>query len=450
VLFNSHIFLFVFLPLVFVAFELAPKKLKLWVLFLASMVFYGYSGIKPLAAMIVSIFWVHGVTYYRDLVPRSLAKLLLVAVPLSILFLFRYLNFALDSFGIPENTRQGFSFFLDVLVPAGISFYTFQIIAYGLDVIDRAIERETKFLNLVTFMSFFPQLIAGPIVRYNQVRDQFEAIRLKGPLARNFADAMQLVVIGLVYKVFIADAMGQLHGKVNLTNGGTLDVWLAVLIYSFQIYYDFYGYSLIAIGLGKLFGIDLPVNFERPYMAPNFKLFWKRWHITLSMWLRDYVYIRLGGNNNYIRNILIVFAAVGLWHGADWSFVVWGLYHAALVIGYKLTRPVWDRAPIALQIAVCFILVSLGWPLFYLDINGYLALLPRLVTITEELRQIYQIQEIGFIGLVALWTFLPGPIGGKIKSWLWNVSKLPVFQASIVVVLILMLANTADFIYFRF
>ena len=400
--------------------------------------------------MLVSIFWVYFVVKFNTKVSRSVAKLLVVTAPLLILFLFRYLDFGLDTIGIPKNERQSFSFFLDVLVPAGISFYTFQIIAYGLDVIDGVIEKEPKLISLVTFISFFPQLIAGPIVRYKQVRDQFEAIRLGDMLSRNFGDAMQLVVIGLAYKVFIADGMGLLHAKVNVANGGTLDVWLYVIIYSFQIYYDFYGYSLIAIGLGKLFGVEFPVNFNRPYMAPNPKLFWQRWHITLSLWLRDYVYIKIGGNRNYIRNILIVFAAVGLWHGADWSFVVWGIYHALLVSFYKLTKNFWDWFPIFIQITTCFILVSLGWPLFFLDLNGYLSLLPRLLTITSEFRQIYQFQEIIFISLVGFWTFLPVSTGKSIKMWLWNVTKIPSCQAAFLVVLILMFSMTTDFIYFRF
>ena len=449
-LFNSHIFLLLFLPLTFLAFETVPKQYRLWVLFLASMIFYGFSGVKPLFAMLISILWVFCVIRYADRISQTAAKIMVVIVPLLILFLFRYLNFSLDTFGVPEFSRQSFSFFLDVLVPAGISFYTFQIMAYGLDVIDRTVERESKLLSLVTFISFFPQLIAGPIVRYRQVREQFETIRLGLPLTRYFSDALQFVAIGLAYKVFIADGMGLLHAKVNMINGGTLDIWLSVVIYSFQIYYDFYGYSLIAIGLGKLFGIELPINFNRPYMAPNPKLFWQRWHITLSMWLRDYVYIRMGGNKKYIRNILIVFAAVGLWHGADWSFVVWGLYHAALVSFYRLTRNYWDQFPDIVQIAACFILVSLGWPLFYLDINGYLDLLPRLVTPTDELRQIYQFQEIGYILLVACWTFLPQSFGNKAKTWLWRITKLPFCQAAIFMISILMFSITTDFIYFRF
>jgi len=449
-LFNSHLFLFVFLPIVFICFEIAPKQYRLWVLFLASMIFYGYSGLKPLAAMIVSILWVYGITVYAHLMPRMVAKILVPIVPLSILILFRYLNFSLDIFGLPENERESFSFFLDVLVPAGISFYTFQVISYGLDVLDGVVDRAPRLIGLMTFISFFPQLIAGPIVRYEQVRDQFLAIRQGNPQVRNFCDAAQLIVIGLAYKVFIADGMGLLHSKVTLSNGGTLDVWLSVFVYSFQIYYDFYGYSLIAIGLGKLFHINLPINFNRPYMAPNPALFWRRWHITLSSWLRDFVYIKLGGNRNYVRNILIVFAVVGLWHGADWSFVVWGLYHAALVIGYKLSHKIWDRFPIFIQISACFILVSLGWPLFYLDINGYLALLPQLITATGELRQIYQVQEIAFVGLVAVWTFLPVTFDGSVKKWLWALTRQPFSQAVILVVVVLMFSITTDFIYFRF
>lgn len=449
-LFNSHLFLFIFLPIVFISFEVAPKQYRLWVLFLASVIFYGYSGLKPLGAMIISVLWVYWVTSYAHMVPRTVAKLAVLILPISILFAFRYLDFALDTVGVPENSRQSFSFFLDVLVPAGISFYTFQVISYGLDVLDKTVEREPRLLNVMTFISFFPQLIAGPIVRYEQVRDQFAAIRADDPQARNFAGAGQLIVIGLAYKVFIADSMNLLHGKVDSIHGGTLDLWLSVFIYSFQIYYDFYGYSLIAIGLGMMFCINLPINFNRPYMAPNPGVFWRRWHITLSSWLRDFIYIKLGGNKQYVRNILIVFAAVGLWHGADWSFAVWGLYHAALVIGYKLSRNSWDRFPIFFQITACFLLVSLGWPLFYLDIAQYLTLLPLLFSVSDDIRQVYQIQEFGFVGLVALWTFLPATLGGTVKKWLWSATRQPFFQAALLFVIMLMFSNTTDFIYFRF
>jgi len=449
-LFNSPLFVLIFLPVVFIFFETVPKQYRLWVLFVASMVFYGYSGLKPLGAMIVSIFWVYGIIRYSEFISIRAAKLLVVVGPLSVLFLFRYLDFTFNTIGIDLPARQSFSFFLDVLVPAGISFYTFQIISYAIDVLDGTVKKESRLLNLVTFISFFPQLIAGPIVRYKQVCDQFENIRAGHPLNRDFCVAVQLIVIGLVYKVLIADGMGHLHGRGVAPYGGTIDTWLAVFIYSFQIYYDFYGYSLIAIGLGKLFGIDLPQNFDRPYMALNPKVFWKRWHMTLSLWLRDYVYFKMGGNQSYFRNILLVFAAVGLWHGADWSFVIWGLYHAALVIGYKLTEKVWDRFPEFVQISVCFFLITMGWPLFYLDLNAYVGLLQQLLVDTDQWRQFYQIQEYVFVGIVAVWTFLPKALEGKIKAPLWKATKFPAVQAVLLFGAFLMFNNGFEFIYFRF
>ncbi|MEK9752661.1 MAG: MBOAT family O-acyltransferase [Rhodospirillaceae bacterium] len=322
-LFNSHIFLLIFLPAVFTAFHLLPPRFRLALLLAASLVFYAWADLKPALFMVLSMIWVHVTTAWPAGLDRRARSALLVAFLTAVLFLFRFLDFTLGNVGAGEETRRAFSFFLDVAVPAGISFYTLQIIAYGIDVVLGRIERERSFVKFATFIAYFSQLIAGPIVRYRQVADQFAAIGETREIAFDFVGAFRLIAIGLVMKVFGTDVMALLAQQFELSPAASgTDALISVLAYSFCIYFDFFAYSTIAIGLGRLYGIELPVNFQTSYHALNPKDFWRRWHVTLSFWLRDYVYIALGGNRAYVRNILIVFVLCGLWHGAAWNFVV--------------------------------------------------------------------------------------------------------------------------------
>ena len=318
VLFNSHLFLLIFLPIAVAAFHLSPSRFRLFILFSASMIFCAWAGIKPAVFTVLSILWVHGVTAMPATIDKRWRYGLIAAFPALVLFLFRFLDFTLDNFGAADSTRQTFSFFLDVLIPAGISFYTLQIIAYGIDVVAGRFEREKRLINLAAFVTFFPQLIVGPIVRYHAVAAQFRSIARTRDINFDFEGGFRLLAIGLLMKVFGADIMGILADRFepNAEASGT-DAWISTIAYSLRIYFDFFAYSTIAIGLGRLFGIELPVNFLTPYQAPNPRTFWRRWHVTLSLWLRDYIYIPLGGNASYVRNIMIVFAVCGLWHGAQ-------------------------------------------------------------------------------------------------------------------------------------
>ncbi len=380
-LFNSHLFLLIFLPVVLAAFYILAPRFRLTFLFVASLVFYAWAGLKPALFMVLSIAWVHAVTAIPARVDRRLRCGLMLAFPVLVLFLFRYLDFTINNIGIGDDTRRAFSFFLDVAVPAGISFYTLQIIAYGFDVISERIDREPNFIKFAAFISFFPQLIAGPIVRYSQVARQFDAIAQTRNGSFDFAGGFRLLATGLLMKVFGADVMEIVAARFELSAAASgSDALVSITAYSLRIYFDFFAYSTIAIGLGRFFGIELPVNFLTPYQALNPKDFWRRWHVTLSFWLRDYVYIPLGGNKAYVRNILIVFALCGLWHGAAWNFVAWGLYHVALVLVYVMVRPLWESLPKVMQQLLCFSLVTLGWPLFYLDLAEYGTLLGILVS----------------------------------------------------------------------
>ncbi len=372
-LFNSKDFILYFLPVVFVLYHLSPARFRLAVLCVSSFFFYFTSGAVPAIFMLASILWafICAIAFHRR--ERRTGHIAIAAsFPLAVLFMFRYLGFTLESTGLTAYSGN-FEFFLLVAVPAGISFYTFQIVSYCVDVYDGTVPPERNLTKLAAYISFFPQLIAGPILRYDQISSQFDRISSQRWIPIDIMMAVRLIAFGLFFKVFVADMFGvyqDVHQQIAAPSA--YDNLYLIAAYSLRIYFDFWAYSTIAIGLGKLFGIDLPRNFREPYLSKNPKDFWRRWHVTLCSWIRDYVYLRLGGNERYYVNIIIVFAACGLWHGAGWNFVIWGLYHACLVIGYNLLQRFWDKCPDTAQIFLTFFLVSMGWPLFFLDVDAYL------------------------------------------------------------------------------
>lgn len=455
--FNTLEFIFVYLPAVLIIFYLAPTRVRLLVLAVASMVFYGASGLIPLYAMLIAIFWGAGFGFVSVRIRHSAWRTwIAVSVPLAILFLFKYLGFTLDSLGVDPTARSFFNPVLAVALPAGISFYTFQIVAYIIDVADERIEPERNVIQLITYIALFPQLIAGPIVRYAEMRDQLTALRTKKAIANDLTRGVKFLSIGLFAKVFIADLPYSFsHAGYELiydvtTEKSALGALLRIFTYSFQIYYDFWAYSLIAIGLGLLIGIQLPRNFLEPYLAPNPRQFWRRWHVTLSYFLRDYAYLKLGGNEAYVRNIVIVFALCGLWHGAGWNFVVWGLFHGALVLVYHLFRTQWDALPRPLQIGLTFTLVSLGWPLFFLDLEAYVQLLAIIVRFEIVAPTAYGAPFAIYILVVGAFTFLT-----REDRWLFNETKVrvldsPITQAGLMLMAIIFLSFSHTFIYFRF
>lgn len=452
-LFNSISFLFFFLPAVLLAFHLAPPFLRLPILLLASLVFYSVSGLVPLYFLLAAIAWGWGCAFLPTALPKRVRVITALFVPMGALFVFKYLGFALDTLGVDGEARDPFLPVLAILLPAGISFYTFQVVSYSLDALDGVLPRERSLLKFGCYISAFPQLIAGPIVRYADMKPQLDRIATQPQLAPDYVNGIKFIAFGLFGKVFAADILRMFHGNhlaVDFAERGTsTDALFVISAYSFQIYYDFWAYSLMAIGLGRLFAINLPINFNEPYIANNPKDFWRRWHITLSSWLRDYVYIKLGGNERYIRNILIVFAVTGLWHGAGWNFVIWGLYHAALVLGYHATRGVWDRLPSLAQRALTFVLVSLGWPLFFADVAEYLEILKVLIQGDIDFF-VYGTRHWLYLGAIAAFTFLV-----RERHWLYNEtpSRLfdnPVVHAVAFILPVAFLSFSGTFIYFRF
>src|SRR5262245_14819286 len=378
--FNAPEFLFFFLPITLLVYHTVGPRLRIRVLLVASLIFYAWSGLLPFALMVATVVWGWLLALYQPVRQRVWLVAIAAAVPILLLWLFKYVAFTASLFGIPVSHLGPLEFFALITVPAGISFYTFKIVAYNVDVYDGRIERETSLRRLLTFISFFPPLIAGPILRYRQLAPQLRKLETDPQLKIDWREALKLFVFALAAKIFIADILRLMHERYSVATGGTqLDALFSILSYSFVIYFDFWSYSVMAIGLGRMLGVEIPRNFLEPYLSFSPKEFWRRWHVTLSFWLRDYVYLKMGGRERYVRNILIIFVLCGLWHGAGLNFIVWGAYHAALVIGYHWLQPLWDRLPKGLGIALTFALVSLGWPLFYLDLSNYLTLMGALI-----------------------------------------------------------------------
>ena len=374
-LFSSNTFLFGFLPAVVVLYYLCPRRCRNVLLLVSSLIFYGWGEPKYVLLMLVSIL----LNYFCGLAAarqqsrqRSVRGVLIVGVVLNLgmLGFFKYGKFF---FG---------SAFPDIPLPIGISFYIFQAMSYLIDVCRREVEVQKNVLTFGTYVTLFPQLIAGPIVRYRDVAEMLESRRENLP---QFSRGVQRFVVGLSKKVLLANTFGAAWNALQVTTG-TAAAWLGLLCYTLQIYFDFSGYSDMAIGLGQLFGFTFLENFNYPYISASITEFWRRWHISLSTWFKEYVYIPLGGNRKglarQIFNILVVWLLTGLWHGASWNFVLWGGYYAALLIVEKCwLLKAGEKLPLVLRRMLTMVLVMLGWALFYFEDLGALgAFLGRLFT----------------------------------------------------------------------
>ena len=374
-LFSSNTFLFGFLPAVVVLYYLCPRRCRNVLLLVSSLIFYGWGEPKYVLLMLVSIL----LNYFCGLAAarqqsrqRSTRGVLVLGVVLNLgmLGFFKYGKFF---FG---------SAFPDIPLPIGISFYIFQAMSYLIDVCRREVEVQKNVLTFGTYVTLFPQLIAGPIVRYRDVAEMLESRRENLP---QFSRGVQRFVVGLSKKVLLANTFGSAWNALQVTTG-TAAAWLGLLCYTLQIYFDFSGYSDMAIGLGQLFGFTFLENFNYPYISASITEFWRRWHISLSTWFKEYVYIPLGGNRKglarQIFNILVVWLLTGLWHGASWNFVLWGGYYAALLILEKCwLLKAGEKLPLVLRRMLTMVLVMLGWSLFYFENLGALgAFLGRLFT----------------------------------------------------------------------
>ena len=349
--FSSLYFLFLYLPIVLLIYYIAPLRLRNAVLLVFNLIFYGWGEPKYILIMFASIAidYTHGmlVTRCKERGNDKGARLAVassVVFNLALLFFFKYWDFIARSLAA---VGLGFLPVLNIRLPIGISFYTFQAVSYLIDVYWKDCEAASNFINFACYISLFPQLIAGPIVRYKDVNDQL--ISRTETLA-GFNTGVRLFMVGMAKKVLLANQFGVLWDAVsaNPTEAGALAAWCGAVAYSLQLYFDFSGYSDMARGLGKMLGFDFCINFNYPYISKSVTEFWRRWHISLSTWFRDYVYIPLGGNRctvpRQILNLFVVWFLTGLWHGASWNYVLWGLYYGLLlglgrfVVGDRLSR----------------------------------------------------------------------------------------------------------------
>ena len=379
-LFSSIVFLFTFLPVVLILYYLLPVRFRNVILLLASLVFYAWGEPVYLFLMILSILFNYfsGLDIARNLQDKRAAKRSLVfnlIINLAVLGFFKYEGFVLDTLNgiLPVHIS-----YHALPLPIGISFYTFQILSYIIDVYRGNVKVQTNLPNFALYVTMFPQLIAGPIVQYADVDEQLASREVSWT---KFGEGSMYFIRGLAKKVLLANTSGMIFTEVSGLAKGNVAVmtaWLGAFAYMFQIYFDFSGYSDMAIGLGKMFGFEFNMNFNYPYVSKSITEFWRRWHISLSSWFRDYVYIPLGGNRvskiKHIRNLLIVWFLTGLWHGAAWNFVAWGLYYGVILIIEKyLLSPVLDRLPDVVRHIYSIVLVVIGWVLFFSSSFGQAA-----------------------------------------------------------------------------
>lgn len=336
-LFTSISFLYYFLPALIIIYFITPKKYKNIILLIASLLFYFYGEPKYVFLMIAEIIIAYIGAILIDKYKNQSKNILITTlfIHVFLLIIFKYTDFIIQTINDISNANIKL---LNIALPIGISFYTFQIISYIIDVYNGKVNVQKNIIKLATYVSLFPQLVAGPIVRYQTVEKELDD---RVHSFNNFAYGIRRFTIGLAKKVLIANALGELCSKAFLADEKTIVFfWIFGISYMLQLYFDFSAYSDMAIGLGRIFGFHFPENFNYPYISKSITEFWRRWHISLSTWFKDYVYIPLGGNREgkykQIRNILIVWLLTGIWHGANWTFLIWGLLFGIILIIEKI------------------------------------------------------------------------------------------------------------------
>ena len=365
--FSSLYFLFTFLPVVVCIYFIVPVCLKNFVLLAASIFFYAWGEPVYVVLMLFSTVFNYllGLDMGRS-EGREKSRLLIfaVAVNLFILGFFKYYGFCVETINGIFHVEISYR---ELALPIGISFYTFQSLSYIIDVYYDRVKVQHDYLKFALYLTMFPQLIAGPIVQYSDIENQLEERKIT---LASFGRGVDRFILGLSRKVLLANNLGMIYTQVQaLEQRSVLSVWIGIFAYTLQIYFDFSGYSDMAIGLGKMFGFTFLENFQYPYTAGSVTEFWRRWHISLSSWFRDYVYIPLGGNRvprwKHVRNILIVWMLTGLWHGASWNFVAWGLYYGVLLLIEKyLLADRWEAVPQGFRRMITLLLVMIGWVFF--------------------------------------------------------------------------------------
>ena len=401
--FSSATFIFYFLPIFLILYFIpSHQKQRNLLLFSFSLIFYAWGEPLYIYLMLISITvnWKCAklIDTRQSKKYRKLYLFLAIAFNLGVLGFFKYVPFLISTIGNQLGIAVSYCrIFRRIPLPIGISFYTFQAISYLVDVYRHRFPHETSFIVLGTYISMFPQLIAGPIVRFEQIQKELHSSIIT---YWDIIQGVQLFIIGLSLKVLIANTFAKTVDHVFSLNAQFLSAplaWIGATSYFFQIYYDFNGYSIMAIGLGKMLGFTLPRNFDRPYTSRNITEFWRRWHISLSTWFRDYLYLPLGGNRSgtiaTYRNLFIVFALCGFWHGAGWNFLLWGIYHGLFLVIERSYRNTTIKMPPILSHIYALLVVLIGWVIFrcesFLQLKFYL-----LSMVCGSAKVIYHLQEI--------------------------------------------------------
>ncbi len=391
--FSQLTFLYYFLPIVMIVYFFASDKIRNVLIFITGLFFYAWGEPFYVCLMLLStaIDYTAGrlmAKYDDDNKKRKICLIVSVCMNVGLLAIFKYSDFLIDSFNgvfgtsitnpvvlVNKALNSLYPFGLNekrVELPIGISFYTFQSMSYTIDLYLRNIKVQKSFLNFASYVSLFPQIVAGPIVRYEDVANELESRTVN---IAKISAGIGLFVKGLAKKVLLANNIGMVWTQIKAMDYSTISVataWLGIIAFAFQIYFDFSGYSDMATGLGKMLGFEFPKNFDHPYISKSISEFWRRWHITLGSWFRSYVYIPLGGNRNgnfkTYRNLFITWALTGLWHGASWNFILWGLFFGVLIIIERLGfGKILEKLPSAVSMLYTFVMVLFGWVLFDTD-----------------------------------------------------------------------------------
>lgn len=461
--FSGLPFLFFYLVVTLLIYKLTPLKLRNLVLLIASLFFYGWGEPVYIVIMFLSIAvdYTHGmlVERWRDNDRKArMAVASSVFFNLLILVTFKYYDFLAGSL----NAVTGWNIpLLGVSMPIGISFYTFQTMSYTIDVYRKDAPVQRNIVTFGTFVTLFPQLIAGPIIQYKSVAEQLQCRRED---LEKFVSGIQRFCVGLAKKVLLANAVGKLWDVFLATDTAELTVlggWLGLMAYAFQIYFDFSGYSDMAIGLGRMFGFEFIENFNYPYISKSVVEFWKRWHISLTNWFREYVYFPLGGNRvskpKWIRNILVVWLLTGIWHGAGWNFLLWGLYYALFMLGERLF---WGKGlaklPAPVQHLYAMIVVLVGWGLFAIEDMGQLGRYLLVCFGGGSLVDAFTLYQLwSYLPLLVILVFAALPVGRKLYLRLPEKVQSVATPVLVLVSLVLCTASLVDasynpFLYFRF
>ena len=462
-LFTSIPFLYYFLPLILITYFIMPKKYRNIVLLIFSIIFYAYGEPKYVFLMLLEIL----VAYFGAIIIdknskyKDITLIVVLIIHIGLLGIFKYTDFLILNINKIFNSHISL---LNIVMPIGISFYTFQIISYLVDVYRKEVKPQENILKLATYVTLFPQLIAGPIVRYKDINKELDK---RDEKLEDVSYGFRRFIIGLAKKVIIANSLGELVNILDSSVSVTIvATWLKAISYMMQIYFDFSAYSDMAIGLGRIFGFHFLENFDYPYMSKSITEFWRRWHISLGSWFRDYVYIPLGGsrrgNGILIRNILIVWALTGLWHGASWNFIIWGLYFGILLLIEKLfVKKYLEKIPGVFRCIYTLFIVLISFIIFSADsMNGALLTINNLFRaemfidegVIYYLKSYLPLLIVSLFGVTPLIKNIYIKIGkNKSISKILNILE-PVFLLLLLVIVTAYLIDSSynPFLYFRF